>query len=582
VARRLEVEIVGDHSSYQRSLNASTKSTQRFGTTLGTVTKSGAAFAAGFVVVQQGLRLFGAVAKSAFAEMTEGQKVAAQTGAVLTSTGKAANVTARQIEGLATSLSRMSGVDDEAIQAGENMLLTFTKIHNEVGKGNDIFNQATKATLDLSVALGKDMPSAALMVGKALNDPIAGMTALGRAGVQFTAAQKETIKALVESGDILGAQQLILAELETQMGGSAKAYGETLPGGIAKAKNAFNEMTASVLTAALPALEKLAGFVAQGASFFATHETAAKALTIVVAGLAAALVAAAAAQLAMNLAVLANPYVAAGAAVVVLTAALVILWQQSETARKVILALGLVVAALPTALIIAWRESETFRSVVRAAFAAAKAAADFLKGSVDEVAAAFGALRAAGSAVAGFLQGAFAAAAATASNAASFFAAELNVIRTALSAIRTAAAAVAGFLEADFRARLAIAQGAASALAGALHAIANALSAIIGLAGRAADAIRSIPSVGGIIGKIPGFASGVSNFAGGLAIVGEHGPELVHLPGGSSVTPNGRFAGAGGLTVNIYGSVYDEQDFISKVRSALYQAQGSMTSLRLN
>jgi hypothetical protein len=44
---------------------------------------------------------------------------------------------------------------------------------------------------------------------------------------------------------------------------------------------------------------------------------------------------------------------------------------------------------------------------------------------------------------------------------------------------------------------------------------------------------------------IRGFASGVENFAGGLAIVGERGPELVNLPGGSDVIPNGR---AGGVT----------------------------------
>lgn len=38
--------------------------------------------------------------------------------------------------------------------------------------------------------------------------------------------------------------------------------------------------------------------------------------------------------------------------------------------------------------------------------------------------------------------------------------------------------------------------------------------------------------------KIPGFASGVNNFSGGLAIVGERGPELVNLPRGSDVIPN--------------------------------------------
>jgi len=37
---------------------------------------------------------------------------------------------------------------------------------------------------------------------------------------------------------------------------------------------------------------------------------------------------------------------------------------------------------------------------------------------------------------------------------------------------------------------------------------------------------------------IPGFASGLRNFSGGLAVLGENGPELVNLPRGSDVIPN--------------------------------------------
>ena len=47
---------------------------------------------------------------------------------------------------------------------------------------------------------------------------------------------------------------------------------------------------------------------------------------------------------------------------------------------------------------------------------------------------------------------------------------------------------------------------------------------------------------------IPGFANGVTNFSGGLAMVGENGPELVDLPGGSNVYPNGKGPSGGGKT----------------------------------
>lgn len=40
--------------------------------------------------------------------------------------------------------------------------------------------------------------------------------------------------------------------------------------------------------------------------------------------------------------------------------------------------------------------------------------------------------------------------------------------------------------------------------------------------------------------KIPGFASGVTNYRGGYAWVGENGPELVELPTGSNIIPNHR------------------------------------------
>jgi len=46
---------------------------------------------------------------------------------------------------------------------------------------------------------------------------------------------------------------------------------------------------------------------------------------------------------------------------------------------------------------------------------------------------------------------------------------------------------------------------------------------------------------------LPGLAVGVQNFAGGLAVVGEHGPEVVRLPRGADVIPNGgTIDGAGG------------------------------------
>src|SRR4051812_16974862 len=124
-------------------------------------------------------------------EAREAQKVGAQTTAVIKSTGGAAHETAGQIGNLATSISNKVGIDDEAIQSGENMLLTFTNIRNEAGKGNDVFDQTTKIMTDMSVATGQSMTGSAVMLGKALNDPIAGLSKLTKIGVTFTQQQKD-------------------------------------------------------------------------------------------------------------------------------------------------------------------------------------------------------------------------------------------------------------------------------------------------------------------------------------------------------------------------------------------------------
>lgn len=196
----------------------------------------------------------GAAAKIGWDEFAEGQRVSAQTAAVLKSTGGAAKVTQGQIEDLAGSLSNLSGADDEAIQAGQNLLLTFTNVQNRAGKGNDIFNQATKTMLDMSTAMGTDAKGTAIQLGKALNDPVKGISALTRVGVTFTQGQKDSIKAMVAAGNTAGAQKVILAELQKEFGGSAEAAGKTLPGQLAIAKNALAGLAGEVVAKVVPAL----------------------------------------------------------------------------------------------------------------------------------------------------------------------------------------------------------------------------------------------------------------------------------------------------------------------------------------
>lgn len=99
------------------------------------------------------------------------------------------------------------------------MLLTFTNI------GKDVFPDATSTMLDMATAMNGGLtPSAeqlkgtSIQLGKALNDPISGISALSKVGVTFTEQQKKQIEAMVQAGDAAGAQKLILAELGREFG----------------------------------------------------------------------------------------------------------------------------------------------------------------------------------------------------------------------------------------------------------------------------------------------------------------------------------------------------------------------------
>lgn len=195
-----------------------------------------------------------AFGKSSVAAFEESQNLIAQTNAVLKSTKGVAGVTAKAVDDLSKALERTTKYSDEEVRSAENLLLTFTKIHK------DVFPQATKTVLDMATALGEDTKSASIQLGKALQDPILGITALRRVGVNFSDAQKTVIKNLVDTGHSLEAQKVILKELHTEFGGSAVAAGSTFAGSLAKLKNSFDDLKETIGGALVKAIQP---FVAQ-------------------------------------------------------------------------------------------------------------------------------------------------------------------------------------------------------------------------------------------------------------------------------------------------------------------------------
>lgn len=144
--------------------------------------------------------------------------------------------------------------DGEVIKATQAKLLTFKELAATADTTGGAFDRATAAAVDLAAAGFGSAETNAVQLGKALNDPIKGITALARSGITFTEAEKEKIKVLTESGQILEAQNLVLAAIETQVGGTAAAtanYSDRI-------KLAFDNLKETVGTALAPAFEQFA------------------------------------------------------------------------------------------------------------------------------------------------------------------------------------------------------------------------------------------------------------------------------------------------------------------------------------
>jgi hypothetical protein len=167
------------------------------------------------------------------------------------STGMAAGLTAEELGKMASGLQSVTTFGDETILRGQALLLTFTSI------GAEVFPRATETALDMAEVFGS-VDSAAIQLGKALNDPIKGVSALQRVGVSFTESQKDQIRVLQESGDLMGAQTIILDELAKEFGGQARSAAETFTGRMQQVNNVVGDGYEVIGLALIPALTDLA------------------------------------------------------------------------------------------------------------------------------------------------------------------------------------------------------------------------------------------------------------------------------------------------------------------------------------
>lgn len=223
------------------------------GRVLSTLGPAGTVAAVGLAALTAGL-------SKGLADYAEAEKITLRLNAVLEATGYAAGLTGDQLDQFADGMEAATMATAEQVKTAAAVLATFKSISGET------FTRTLELAQDLAATFGSDLSASAVQLGKALEDPVNGISALARVGVTFSASQKDVIKGLVETGQKAEAQKLILDVLAQQVGGAGAGEAKSLSGAFKHAADAlgnFLEELAS-LTGAAPGARAALDGIAEG------------------------------------------------------------------------------------------------------------------------------------------------------------------------------------------------------------------------------------------------------------------------------------------------------------------------------
>lgn len=238
--------------------------------------------------------------------------------------GDEAENVSKRLQGLAETTAKQVGMDNLSIKATQAKLLTFAELAKTADVAGGAFDRATQAAIDLAAAGFGEAEQNAVQLGKALQDPVKGITALARSGVTFTAKEKEKIKQLVKANKVLEAQDMILKAVETQVGGTARATAN----GTDKLNESFAQMRQKLGVALLPVFEKFMPYLERFAEWAGKNKGLVLGIATAIGVLAGAIVAA-------NVAImLSNPFTAIAVGIGALVTGLVIAYNKFEWFRK--------------------------------------------------------------------------------------------------------------------------------------------------------------------------------------------------------------------------------------------------------
>jgi len=207
--------------------------------------------------------MLGKFLQDSVAQAAEAQKAHAQLTNTLANMGGSAGISAKGVESLALSLSRMSAVDDEAIVGIETMALRAGILAGQLPK-------FTETVLDLAAATGQSLPEAATLMVAAYDEPVAAINRLERSGLRLPAALETQIAAMVKAGDTAGATAALIKHLADVTGGSAAAAAHTYAGEVQNLTNEWGNFKENAGTSVLPALSAILS--ALNSSLVATND----------------------------------------------------------------------------------------------------------------------------------------------------------------------------------------------------------------------------------------------------------------------------------------------------------------------
>jgi hypothetical protein len=230
-------KVKADISEFKAGMQEAQQHASGFQNALGGLANVGAAVVKGLAVAGAATAAFGALSLK---EYTKSEDAVTQLQAALTSTHEAAGLYIDDLIDQAAALQKVTKFSDEQVESAQALLLTFTNIKGVT------FQKTTQTVLDMATALKMDATGAAQILGKALNAPTEGLSALSRIGIRFSDSQQTMIANFEKTGQTAKAQDVILQELNKRFGGSAVAAGSTLSGQLARLKNIWSDLMENI------------------------------------------------------------------------------------------------------------------------------------------------------------------------------------------------------------------------------------------------------------------------------------------------------------------------------------------------